>query len=90
MMLRESNIDRESVLRELANSGIESRPIVAGNFTRNPAIKYLDYSIHGKLLVADWIHDRGFFVGNHHFDIQRELILLDRKIRDFCESGGAN
>lgn len=45
--------------------GIEVRPIVAGNFTRNRVIDYMDYSIYGTLENANFIHDNGFFIGNH-------------------------
>lgn len=56
---------RDEIVEKLQNKGIEVRPIVAGNFTRNPVISYLDYSIYGKLEQADFIHENGFFVGNH-------------------------
>jgi CDP-6-deoxy-D-xylo-4-hexulose-3-dehydrase len=58
------------VLRE---AGIETRPIVAGNFTLNPVIEHLNYSIHGPLDAANKIHEQGFFVGNHHYDISQQL-----------------
>ncbi len=56
---------RAAVVKALGEVGVEVRPIVAGNFTRNKVIGYLDYSIHGDLDDADFIHENGFFVGNH-------------------------
>lgn len=56
---------RDQLVKYLADKGIEVRPIVAGNFTRNSVIKYLDYTISGDLTASDDIHDNGFFVGNH-------------------------
>lgn len=56
---------RDDLVRYLAEKGIEIRPIVAGNFTRNSAVKYLDHEIFGELTAADNIHDNGFFIGNH-------------------------
>lgn len=56
---------RDSIVKALAAAEIEVRPIVAGNFTRNSVIKYLDYSISGELTASDDIHDNGFFIGNH-------------------------
>ena len=50
---------RDEIVEKLQNKGIEVRPIVAGNFTRNPVISYLDYSIYGKLEQADFIHENG-------------------------------
>jgi CDP-6-deoxy-D-xylo-4-hexulose-3-dehydrase len=44
----------------------ETRPIVSGNFTRSPSIKYYNHEIFGSLRHADYIHDHGCFVGNHH------------------------
>ncbi len=56
---------RGQVIQELQRAEIEVRPIVAGNFTRSPAIRYLDYRIPAPLIQADDVHDHGFFVGNH-------------------------
>lgn len=56
---------RQALVQCLRNAHIECRPIVAGNFTRNPVIKYMDYKIPDRLVNADEIHDQGFFIGNH-------------------------
>lgn len=56
---------RDKIVKALAEAEIEVRPIVAGNFTRNSVIKYLDYSIASELTASDDIHDNGFFIGNH-------------------------
>ena len=55
---------------------IEVRPIVAGNFARQKALEFLDYSISGKLKNADYIHDNGFFVGNHSIKMEENINLL--------------
>jgi hypothetical protein len=36
-------------------------------------MKHLDFRISGQSRVADLIHEYGFFIGNHHVDIKREL-----------------
>ncbi len=56
---------RDKIVNALAENEIEVRPIVAGNFTRNSVIKYLDHTIYGELTASDDIHDNGFFIGNH-------------------------
>lgn len=56
---------RNQVVKRLSEKQIEVRPIVAGNFVRNKAIHYMDYSIAGTLKNADDIHENGFFIGNH-------------------------
>ena len=65
--------DRGPVLDALREAGVETRPIVAGNFTLNPVIQHLDHSIHGDLPAANRIHNQGFFVGNHHHDVKDQL-----------------
>jgi adenine-specific DNA methylase len=64
---------REKLLTVLQSAGIETRPIVAGNFTRNPVIHHLEHAEIGDLPNSDLVHDQGFFVGNHHFDIKEKL-----------------
>lgn len=59
---------RRDVTCQLSNAEIEVRPIVAGNFTRNSVISYLEHRIVGSLVNADDIHQNGFFVGNHSRD----------------------
>lgn len=67
---------RKNVVDILMQNGIEVRPIVAGNFTKNKAIKYMEYTIHGKLINADEVHDNGFFVGNHSKSNRQEIDYL--------------
>lgn len=74
---------RSELITLLDDAGIESRPIVTGNFTRNPVIKHLDCAPIPSLPVADDIHDNGLFVGNHHFDLTKEIDLLAKVLQDF-------
>ncbi|MEM0940066.1 MAG: DegT/DnrJ/EryC1/StrS family aminotransferase [Bacteroidota bacterium] len=84
IILSENNpLSRSEVLYELSESGIECRPIVAGNFTKNKAIKYFDYSIHGELDNANFVHERGFFVGNHHYDLTNEIEFVSNLLNSF-------
>jgi len=73
---------RDKVVESFKKHGIEVRPIVAGNFTRNEAIKYMDHSIFGTLEAADFIHDNGFFVGNHSKNNQAEIDLMIPILKD--------
>lgn len=74
---------REEFIKLLMQFGIESRPIVAGNFTRNPVIKHLAHANIPPLPVANAVHDNGLFVGNHHYDLAQELNQLRNVIRQF-------
>ena len=60
---------RKKVLNLLNEAGVETRPIVAGNFTKNPVIKYIPHEIRGSLNAADYIDQNGFFIGNDSRDI---------------------
>lgn len=84
----EAPFDRKKVIALLQQNGIECRPIVAGNFARNEVVKRFDYEIHGKLENADYIHQHGFFVGNHHYDIKEQISGLCRVLNQL-ESGGS-
>ncbi len=72
---------RKDVVHTFAAAGIECRPIVAGNFTRNPVMRYLDASIPAPLPRADRVHEDGLFVGNHHYSLEQQIALLTETLR---------
>ena len=74
---------RKQLVSELEKAGIESRPIVTGNFTRNPVIKHLEHASIPELPSANLIHDHGLFIGNHHFNLKKEIDLLLEVLSDF-------
>jgi CDP-6-deoxy-D-xylo-4-hexulose-3-dehydrase len=74
---------RDDFRKHLDTFDIESRPIVGGNFTRNPVMKHLRHTELPDLEIADNIHFNGLFVGNHHFDLSEELSLLQKATRKF-------
>ena len=79
----ESRVSRDDLVEHLYNNGIECRPIVSGNFTKNKVISFFDYEIEGNLVNADIIDKRGFFIGNHHYDLTNELIMVAELVNDF-------
>ena len=78
----ESNIDRKNVINKLTEANIECRPIVTGDFTQNEVMKYFDYEIHKELKNAKYLHDNGFFVGNHQVLIEKEIIYLHKMLEN--------
>ncbi len=50
----------------LNGKGIETRPIIAGNMARHPALKMFPHRVAGDLGNCDTIMKRGFAVGCHH------------------------
>jgi CDP-6-deoxy-D-xylo-4-hexulose-3-dehydrase len=67
---------RELLLKVLEENKVDTRPIVAGNFTINPVMGHLKFSTLPNLPNASLIHNEGFFIGNHHFDVSDELDKL--------------
>lgn len=67
---------RKEIISALTSAGIETRPIVAGNFTKNPVIAHIPHEIRGTLDSADYIDRNGFFVGNNTKDMTEEIELL--------------
>ena len=69
-------LERADVFGPLEEADIGCRMITGGNFPRHDAIQYFDYDIVGDLANADIAHDRGFFVGNHPFDLSQQIARL--------------
>ena len=78
----ESNLKRKDVIKKLIDNDIECRPIVTGDFTQNEVMKYFDYEIYGELKNAKYLHENGFFVGNHQIIIENEIKYLNKSLKD--------
>ncbi len=71
---------RKQVLKYLEYKGIETRPIISGNFLKNPVLKHLKYSVYGDVSNANKIDKIGFFVGNNHVDLTDQLSALKESL----------
>jgi CDP-6-deoxy-D-xylo-4-hexulose-3-dehydrase len=71
-----SSVKRIDLINYLSKNGIECRPVVAGNFVKNDAIKYFDYEIFESLKNADYIDLNGLFIGNQHFPIEDAFKII--------------
>ncbi len=76
---------RSAVLAHFAENGIETRPIVAGNFTINPVMKHLKHAPLATFENAARIHEDGFFIGNHHSDFEKELKVVHQVFSEFAK-----
>ena len=72
-------------MNALTEAHIECRPIVAGNFTRNTVIKYLDYRIPEELVNADEVHYQGLFIGNHSRNNSAQIDYFIETMRKFIK-----
>lgn len=72
----QSALSRQQLIQILAQYHIEVRPILSGNFTRNKAIQWFDYTLAGPLKNADIIDQNGLFLGNHHWPLTQQFKAL--------------
>lgn len=56
---------RGELTNYLNDNGIETRPILSGNFAEQPVMKHIKHRISGELPNAKHIHRHSFFIGNH-------------------------
>jgi CDP-6-deoxy-D-xylo-4-hexulose-3-dehydrase len=66
---------RQTVADALIQNGVECRPIIAGNFTKQPVMKYLNSQPFPILPNADDVHFNGLYIGNHPKDLSEEIQL---------------
>jgi CDP-4-dehydro-6-deoxyglucose reductase, E1 len=77
--------DREKVFAALKEADIGFRIITGGCFLRHDVLKYYDYDIVGGVDNAYVAHDRGFFVGNHPFDLTAQIERLRDVLDKACD-----
>jgi CDP-6-deoxy-D-xylo-4-hexulose-3-dehydrase len=66
LIVREgSPISRNQLAADLELSGIETRPVVAGNIARQPAAQKFPELGAENLPGADFLHDNGMYLGLH-------------------------
>lgn len=46
----------------------DSRPVVSGNFLRQPVIRFYNHEVFGDMTNADYIHDHAKMIGNSHHE----------------------
>ncbi len=64
---------RKELVARLVEAKVECRPIVAGNFLRNPVIRHLRHVVRSTVDAADAVDNNGLFIGNHHFELVDQL-----------------
>ena len=75
---------RKKVMTFLNEAGIDTRPVLTGNFLRQPAAKRLfpDLEADGKFEAADLISDTSFMIGCHHsFSEEQIAHIADALLR---------
>lgn len=74
-------LDRTRIFDALRHADIGFRMITGGCIARHDVIRHYDYETVDDLPNACLAHDRGFFVGNHPFDLALQIERL-REVLD--------
>ena len=67
---------RDIVIKALTEIGVETRPIISGNFMKQPAMEYMNHIHRDNYDNADYLHDNGFFIGNDMTDLKENVDLV--------------
>ena len=71
-------------------NGVETRPIVAGNLAKQPAILHYPEISFNVLEGADLIHEQGLYIGIHPTTKLNNLSRVIDLIDNFCEQWQPN
>lgn len=72
---------RQQITQKLQSLGIETRPIVAGNLTKQPVKRRFKWLQNENLVGASKIHEQGFYFGLHPNDINVDIERLEDCLR---------
>ena len=62
-ILLSKKINRNKFLKKIEKEGVETRPIISGNFLKQPSIKKYKLNNQAKFKNSDLINKHGFFIG---------------------------
>ena len=60
---------KQKIMSKLHRKGIMTRPIISGNFAKQPSIKLYKIKINNQLPNSDLVDKKGFFLGLHNIKI---------------------
>ena len=67
----------------IEKKGIETRPIISGNFLKQPAIKKYKLPYNKRMKNAEYISKKGFFIGLPTVKIENKILnKLIKSIED--------
>lgn len=78
-ILASEGMNREKIVSFLEDNKVGTRLLFAGNLTKQPAYKNVQYRVHGKLTNTDIVMNRVFWIGVHPaLDQQRMNYMLEQ------------
>ena len=70
---------KKKVTNKLNKLGIDTRPLISGNFAKQPAIKLYKLKINNDLKNADFIDRNSFFIGLHNTKTSMKTVQFIKK-----------
>jgi CDP-4-dehydro-6-deoxyglucose reductase, E1 len=81
MRLRpDAPVDRDAVIRHLEESGVETRPIIAGNLARHPAMAQVVHRSAPAMRACDELLSNAFMIGCHPVLSAGSLTTLEQAL----------
>ena len=78
-----SPFSRKEITDFLESKGIETRPIMAGNFIEQPVAKLIQWTKSGELKNSRLVMRNSFFIGNHHQILEEEREFIANMFDEF-------
>lgn len=78
-------VSRDVVVESLESKGIETRPIIAGNLARHPAVSQVRHRVAASMAASDALLDNSFMIGCHPALSPGSLSTLERGIASLRE-----
>jgi CDP-6-deoxy-D-xylo-4-hexulose-3-dehydrase len=83
----EAKFTKAQLCAYLEARGVETRPLIAGNLMRQPALREEKRVLGGHLPGADAVHDRAFYLGLASHDDEEGTGYVGECLDDFVEKG---
>ena len=77
---------KDQLVNFLEKKGIGTRPVMAGNFVKQPVIKIIPHRISGNLKNSSEIMENAFLIGNHQNIGDKERKYISKTIIKFLNS----
>ena len=82
-VLPQAPFSRGELVGYLEERGIETRPLMSGNFLEHPVMAHYTNRVYGELTNAQLVHQRSFLVGNHHGIGEEEMQYVAGELSAF-------
>jgi perosamine synthetase len=76
LVIKDGGINREQLMMQLEQKGVETRPLFGCIPTQQPAFEYLKTQYRGRLPNADFIGRNAFYIACHQYLTQEDLYFI--------------